>query len=134
MKRTLLIVDDEAELCELLGEITRPIATRILFAQNGVEALEIVRSAPAGEQIDAILSDISMPKKGGIELLSELRESGFQTPFVFLSGYGDKEKLSTAIQLGAFAFFDKPANNKALVARVDQALGLGVLLRTKRTA
>lgn len=130
MKRTLLIVDDEVDLCELLGELAAPVATKILFANNGEEALEVYRTESELQPIDAILSDISMPKKNGIELLSELRFMGHYTPFIFLTGYGDKEKMATAIKLGAFDFFDKPANNKALVARLDQALDFGVLLRS----
>ncbi|RYZ68132.1 MAG: response regulator [Proteobacteria bacterium] len=130
MDRKLLIVDDEVDLCELLSEISRPVATTILTACNGEEALEIVRSMPKNSPIDAILSDISMPKKNGIEFLSELRFLGVYTPFIFLTGYGDKEKMATAIKYGAFDFFDKPANNKALVSRLDEALSFGVLLRS----
>lgn len=130
MDRTLLIVDDEVDLCELLGEIAAPVATKILFANNGEQAIEVFKRESLVQPIDAILSDISMPVKNGIELLSELRFLGHYTPFIFLTGFGDREKMASAIKLGAFDFFDKPANNKALVERVDQALEFGVLLRS----
>ena len=130
MDRTLLIVDDEADLLELLGELASPVATKLLFASNGEEALEVFRVESQRQPIDAILSDISMPQKNGIELLSELRFMGHYVPFIFLTGFGDREKMATAIKLGAFDFFDKPANHKALVARLDQALDFGVLLRS----
>jgi DNA-binding NtrC family response regulator len=130
MERTLLIVDDEPELCELMGDLAQSIATKILFAYNGEEALQIVRSRTGSESVDAILSDINMPKKSGVELLAEIRQLGLQTPFVFLTGYGDREKMTAAIRLGAFDFFDKPAKNKDVIARLSQALDYGVLVRT----
>lgn len=130
MKRTLLIVDDEPDLRDLLGEISSGVASKILYACDGEEALEVFRAESEIQPIDAVLSDISMPRKNGIELLSELRFLGHYTPFIFLTGFGDKEKMATAIKLGAFDFFDKPANNKNLVARLAQALEFGVLLRS----
>ncbi len=133
MSRTLLIVDDEPDLRELLAEVAQPFATKILLAHDGEHALEIFDRESKLQPIDAILSDISMPRKNGLELLSELRFLGFYTPFLFLTGFGDKEKMAAAIKLGAFDFFDKPANIKALGVRLDQALDFGVLLRSLNT-
>jgi len=78
----VLVIDDEPELlecvCLLIGQDQYSIQT----ASNGLEALEILKS----HCFDAIISDYRMPKMDGLELLNEVRNSGNDVPFIFLSG------------------------------------------------
>ncbi|RYZ67813.1 MAG: response regulator, partial [Proteobacteria bacterium] len=73
MERTLLIVDDEEDICEILGELAKPLATKILFAHDGSEALVILKNHHA-QPIDAVISDINMPVMNGLQLLAFARE------------------------------------------------------------
>jgi YesN/AraC family two-component response regulator len=123
---TLLIVEDEPDLREILAEILRPIAGQILLAGDGVEALEFVKSL----SIDAVLSDINMPKMNGLQLLAEMRHLSLETPFVVLSAFGELENTREALRLNATDFIDKPCDRKNLREVVSKALELGVALRS----
>lgn len=131
----LLIVDDEPDLQELLSGQAAQLKIEIggseaeieiLTASNGVEALQCVESkAP----VDAVLSDISMPKMNGLEFLAELRKRGYETPVIFLTGFGDKEKAIEAMRLGAMDFLDKPWKPELIDRSLANALTFGYRLR-----
>jgi two-component system response regulator FixJ len=70
-----------------------------------------------------------MPRKTGLELLKDLRSFGFETPFVFLSGYGDKAKVTEALRLGALDFLDKPFDDQLVLSVMGRALEYGKSLR-----
>jgi DNA-binding NtrC family response regulator len=127
-KPTLLIVDDEPDLLELLSDEAIGQQFQVETAKNGKEALERL-TRPSANRIDAVLSDINMPLLNGLELLSEVRKAGLETPFVFLTGYGDKEKAVLALRLGAMDFLDKPFDRKHLHHAMRRALEYGVLLQ-----
>lgn len=123
--KCLLIVEDDQELRELLIEICSDITPDIRSAANGAEALYFL----AEGNIDAVLSDISMPKLSGLELLEKLRCDGNEIPFVILSGHDSRKNISEAIRLGVTEFLDKPFNNEKLLSVIKAALEYGVALR-----
>lgn len=119
--KTLLIVDDEQDLLEILEfEFTRA-GYRCLTASNGKQALERLGSAP----VDAVLSDISMPEMDGLEFLAKVRCAGNEIPFVIVSAHADRGNTLRALRLGAFDFLEKPFDPKALLETVGSALELG---------
>ena len=129
-KPNLLIVDDEADLRELLVEQIGSENYEIHTASDGAQGLQMIRDAHAkGAPIDAVLSDINMPKLNGLDLLAEVRKHGLETPFVFLTGYGDKEKAVRALRLGAQDFLEKPYDVTQLVRSIEAATRYGTLLR-----
>jgi CheY-like chemotaxis protein len=69
VRKTLLIVDDEPDLVEVLQTVLGGVATEIRTASNGREALQIVREGG----IDAIISDVNMPLMNGLQFLAEVR-------------------------------------------------------------
>src|SRR5690606_16298020 len=75
------------------------------------------------------LTDVNMPKLSGLELLARARAAGLVTPFIFLTGYGDKEKAVKALRLGAMDFLEKPWDEDRLVAVVLDALEFGFAMR-----
>lgn len=121
----VLIVDDEPDLREVLQSMLRVITPQILTEGSGHEALEILSKSP----VDAVLSDISMPKMNGLELLSQIRNGGSEVPFVVLSGYSDRDTLAQALRLGAFDFVDKPFDRSSLIKLMMSAADLGEALR-----
>lgn len=122
---TILVVDDEADLRNILFSILTDLADRVLVAKDGKEALEIAKT----QEVDAILSDLSMPVMGGLKLLTEVRALGHETPFVVLTGFGDKPSMLEALRLGATDFLDKPFDESVLLEVMDKALQLGLALR-----
>jgi YesN/AraC family two-component response regulator len=126
---TLLIVEDETDLREILVEILRPIAAQILVAGDGIEALDLIKS----HSIDTVLSDISMPRMNGLRLLAEIRHLSLEIPFVVLSAFGDLENTREALRLNATDFIDKPCDRKSLLEVISKSLELGVALRQIET-
>jgi DNA-binding NtrC family response regulator len=128
-KARLLIVDDEADVLEVLVEALASLdisqGFEIATAKNGHEALKMIGS----QGFDAVLSDINMPIMSGLEFLYELRKAGKETPVIFITGAGDKDRAVEALRLGCFDFLDKPWNHEKLISSVTQALLLGCRLR-----
>jgi DNA-binding NtrC family response regulator len=128
MQGYLLIVDDEAELREVMATFMEDEGINTLTAKNGQEALDMMLSEKASE-ILAILSDIKMPKMDGLTFLRNIRERQLDTPVILLTGYGDKEKAVEALKWGAFDFQDKPFDRVRLVSSVKSALELGLKVK-----
>jgi YesN/AraC family two-component response regulator len=83
--QNVLLVDDEADIREgivLLNEVETRVFTE---ASNGLEALELLKKSP----FHIVISDITMPKMKGTELLIETRKMGIEIPFVFISGHSE---------------------------------------------
>ena len=123
--RNLLIVDDEEDLRDVLSHQMSTLNVHIDLAENGKRAFEMARA----QTYDAILSDINMPEMSGLELLERLRASGIETPFVILTGFGEKNKVVEALRNGAFDFLEKPWESAKLKAVMQKALQLGERLR-----
>ncbi len=101
---TLLIVDDEEDIRDLLCSFSSSYFDKVLTAINGVEALKIYRE----NKVDFILSDLKMPKMDGIGLIKAIREINKETPFVFFSAFGANDDMIQATQYGALDFIHKP--------------------------
>jgi DNA-binding NtrC family response regulator len=121
----VLIVDDEPDLREMVQEILESKKIKVTVAENPIIALEIL----ANEKFDMILSDVSMPEMTGIQFLEVVCQKGDFTPFVFYSGFYEKNMLRKSMQLGAFDFLEKPISPKKLIAVVENAAEVGVLQR-----
>jgi len=117
----LLIVDDETDIREILRESLSDHVDLIFDAGNGEEALEKLKTV----SVHAILSDINMPKMNGLEFLRNLRKMGKSTPFIVLTGFGDKQMAIEALRLGAFDFLEKPWKETDIIDVVDRAVELG---------
>ena len=116
MERVLLI-DDDVELCELVGE---------LLAAEGF-AVECVHDGEAGvqraanEQFDLLLLDVMLPKLNGLEVLRRLRQRS-NTPVLMLTARGDDVDRIVGLELGADDYLPKPFNPRELTARIRAIL------------
>jgi DNA-binding NtrC family response regulator len=119
--KTLLIVDDESELLEVLEAIFTNAEWTVKTAQNGRQALEAIASFKPS----VILSDINMPELNGIEMLKHLYDRGDDTPVILMSGYRDSEKMKEAWIHCTFDFIDKPFDTRQLVTLAENALEHG---------
>jgi CheY-like chemotaxis protein len=115
---SILVVDDEPFLREIMEGWLARVAGRVLGAENGVQALEIL----AANKIDLILSDIRMPVMDGIALLRKIKETRVHTPVViFLTGFSDIP-LREAYDIGAEAVLEKPISREELLDIARRAL------------
>jgi DNA-binding NtrC family response regulator len=121
MKKTILIIDDEPEIVELLTEFVKQLGHSALSASNGLQGLETATS----QNPDLIISDINMPKMNGLEMLEKIKASGNSTPVILFTAFSDTQKIKTAWKLGAFDFVEKPIDFSALQKIIDKALHFG---------
>lgn len=111
--KTILVVDDEPELRELLSEELESWGSRVLQVDDGAKAYEIIQK----EHLDLIISDVRMPGMGGIELLEKTREAcGANLPKFFLITGFSEVRPETAVKMGAEAVLMKPFNFQELRA------------------
>ncbi|MCC7462719.1 MAG: sigma-54-dependent Fis family transcriptional regulator [Gammaproteobacteria bacterium] len=115
----ILVVDDEADIRQLLQEILAEEGYDVEVAADAREA----RSARARQQPDLVLLDIWMPDTDGISLLREWSTGGGEhCPVVMLSGHGTIDTAVEATRLGAVDFIEKPLSLAKLLSTVERAL------------
>lgn len=119
---TILIVDDNLIVREMLGELLSMPEYRLIFAQNGVEALERAKE----HDPDVILLDVMMPEMNGFEVCTRLRvDPKFaEVPILMVTALDDRESRLQGIQSGADDFISKPFYGEELRARVNTILRL----------
>lgn len=118
MERTILLVDDEANILSALTRLLRPDGYRVLRAGSGREGLELL----ARNQVGVILSDQRMPEMTGVEFLSKVLELYPDTVRMVLSGYTELNSVTDAINRGAiYRFLTKPWEDDLLRANIQEA-------------
>lgn len=119
---TVLIVDDEQHIANASKEMLENLGYKVLVAYSGEEALRIYRDN--NDSIDLVFSDIVMPDKSGIKLLTEMKEINPDVKLMLTSG---KEFISCAnsTDLKSIGFLPKPYSLEELTGRVRSMLGNG---------
>ena len=116
---TILVVDDEIGIRELLSEILRDEGYRVALAENAGQA----RDWRNQTRPDLVLLDIWMPDTDGITLLKEWASNGLLTmPVVMMSGHGTIDTAVEATRIGAFGYLEKPVPLQKLLSTVSRAL------------
>ncbi len=104
----ILLADDEEELRVLMGRQLRRAGYQVSMAEDGVAALELLRT----ETFDVVVSDMKMPRMGGMELLAESKLIAPDTEFVILTGHGNMENAIEAFKAGnVFDYLLKPLDD-----------------------
>jgi len=115
---TILFVDDESAILDVLRRSLAKFAARVFISDKPQEAIQIARH----NQIEVLVTDLKMPGMGGIELLKEVKLTNPNVVSIFLTAYGEKPVVQSAMRLGAYDFVDKPFVHKLMVACVRGAL------------
>ncbi|MCJ7682888.1 MAG: response regulator, partial [Desulfobacteraceae bacterium] len=114
----VLIVDDDVDVCNVLGQIISRLGIGVETISNPLEVPDLVRNV----FFNLILLDIRMPGKSGMELLPEIAEISPDTKIIIISGFGDKELAIRSLRLGAFDFLEKPFDHKLISHSIERAL------------
>ena len=114
----ILIVDDEKAIRRTLKEILEYEKYDIEEAEDGEIGLEKIEK----NNYDVIILDVKMPKKDGIEVLTEMQQKGIDTPVIVLSGHGNIETAVEAVKKGAFDYIPKPPDLNRLLITVRNAM------------
>lgn len=113
----LLIVDDDAAIRGMLYDLLsdKYECDTASMAEEALQYIEV-------EQYDAILTDIAMPGLSGVELLEKIQENDSDTPVILISGKGSEQDPQALMDLGAFAYVNKPFNLDELEEVVERAV------------
>jgi signal transduction histidine kinase len=106
MKKSILLVDDEADIREILSLFLQDLGYTVIAAENGVDALKLFRKTLPS----LVISDIKMPGMDGIELLQKIKQESPDTEFIMITGHGDMELAIISFQGQAADFITKPIN------------------------
>lgn len=118
---SLIIVDDDPNILEVLEARFSAAGFRIYKATSGKDALMVI----ASNEIDLVISDVKMPNMSGIELYSELQITSPGMPIIFLTAYGSIPEAVYAVQAGAIDYITKPFDGKMLVEMVKKHFANG---------
>lgn len=116
---SILIVDDENEIVELIDQFLMRYGFKTFKAYSGKTALKIVEN----QKIDLLLTDIMMPGVNGLELIKAIRTGPQKDlPIIVLTGQATKEDISDIIRLGINDFIEKPYERKVLIKTIQRVL------------
>ena len=117
---TLLVVDDEAGIREVMTLALQAGGYECIAVANGQEALDACRSSEVG--IHGVITDLHMPEMDGIRLVKELREIRPALPIVVSSGLMSEEDRRTFVRLGVETFLPKPYTASQLLRSVESLM------------
>ncbi|UKS29432.1 response regulator transcription factor [Paenibacillus sp. HWE-109] len=117
MKQTIMIVDDDKEIAELMRDYLEDEQFEVVEAYNAVQAIEAIERS----QVDCILLDVMMPGQSGLDLCRQIRKTQ-DTPILFLSARGDDMDKIRGLSLGSDDYIVKSATPEEVVARIKAVL------------
>lgn len=115
MKR-ILLAEDEVMLLKTLEFKLKKDGYDIVTVQNGQEAID----KAAEEKFDLIVTDMMMPFKGGLDVISAVKEQGGNVPVIVLSSVGQEEMVVKAFKLGADDYITKPFSPNEFSMRIEK--------------
>ncbi len=115
----ILVIEDDAPMCELLRETFAHRDYHVDTAPDGLEGLEAIRNNPL---FDLAILDMKLPHLSGAQLLRYLKHESPQTEVIIISAYGSEELRLDSVAHGAFTLLQKPFAIPDLVNMVDRLL------------
>lgn len=117
-KKKILIIEDEANIIELVGYNLETNGYECISAQDGIMGITLVHK----EKPDLILLDVMLPGKSGYEICKELRGEGNKTPIIMLTAKSDEVDKILGLEFGADDYITKPFSVRELMARIKAVL------------
>jgi len=126
----ILLVDDEDALLRITARLLTAEGYEVRTAKDGHAASALLAECT----FDTVVSDIDMPRIGGIKLLQIIRERDLDVPVILLTGVPDVKTAMQAIAHGAHLYLSKPVDMQELAAAVSKAVRLNQVAKLKRQA
>lgn len=117
-KKKILIVDDELLILRIISDILGKEGYEVKTAINYFNASQLLD----GEKFDVVITDIRMPEKSGIDLLTHVREINSDIPVILMTGFATLETAVEAVKQGAFDYLTKPLDFNKLKRIVSQSI------------
>ena len=115
---SILVVDDELLIRDLLYDFFNNQGWQIVVAENGKKALELLK----GQSFDLVLSDIKMPELDGLSLTARLHETHPDLPVILMTGFPSVESAVEALRAKAEDYIIKPFNINQLFKLIDSKI------------
>ena len=117
-KEKILVVDDSSQTLEVIQRNLKLQGYSVFIASGVEKAIRIIEST----QIDLVITDLKMPKIGGLELVRHVRENYKNTEVIMITGYATIEGAVNAVKTGAEEYLTKPFTDEELISAVKRAL------------
>ena len=121
----ILIVDDEQDVRDIFQNRLEKAGYNTLMAENGEEAIAILRSGDNMVNVGVIFCDIRMPKVNGIECIDFLKQQAPGIPVVVVTGYPDAETAKDLMKKGIKQYLVKPLDKEKMLEIVEQIVAEG---------
>ncbi len=118
MRGRIFVIDDEKNILLVLQTILERAGFEVVVFHESPEALEAI----ATEEVDVVITDLCMPHKGGMDILTTCRKLHPQLPVVIMTAYGTVEAAVHALKEDAFDFITKPFDQTELLMIVQKAV------------
>ncbi len=120
MNEKILIIDDEKDICTLIQALLEDEGYETITASNSDKAYELIKS----DNPDLVVQDIWLQDSDddGIDILTSVKKTCPDLPFIMISGHGTIETAVSSIKLGAYDFIEKPFNSDRLLLMIQRAL------------
>ena len=129
MNEKVLLIDDELEFIETLGERMKSRGMDVSSTVSPKEGLDIVDK----ETFDAIILDLKMPEMDGMEVLKRLKNKNPDIQVILLTGNATVQKGIEAMKLGAMDLIEKPVDISALTEKIKKAQARKMIIVEKKT-
>ncbi len=114
----ILVIEDKESMAQMLKETLELEGYEVIIARDGDEGIKRIRDS----KVDAVLTDLKLPKKDGLEVLKVSKEENPLTPVIVMTAYGSIEIAVNAIKLGAYDFLTKPLDTDHLLVLIKRTL------------
>lgn len=117
---TILIIDDDISLCNVLSEILEKLGNRCIISNNFYDAIKKIEK----ENPDVIFLDLNLPDKKGLDALKIIKNSCEELPVIIITGYATIENAVEAIKAGAFDYLVKPLDKEKIILTLQKAINV----------
>ena len=120
-----MIIDDESDVRDVLKFHLSESNFKIIEAEDGQEAIELLKSGDNLANVGVILCDIRMPKVNGIECIEYIRQEAPGIPIVVVTGFPDTQMAVSLLNEGVKDYLVKPVDKEKLVSTVAKLVANG---------
>lgn len=117
MQKTILLVDDEADVRDVIGISLEDLGYHVVCAESGLKAIDLFNE----HQPAIVLTDIKMPHMDGIELLEKIKQINPETEVIMITGHGDMNFAISSFRFDATDFITKPISIESLERALERA-------------
>jgi len=118
LMQSILIVDDDLNLCTVLKEELEEVGYNSNFVNSGFEAIDFLKN----NSVDLILLDLKMPAMDGFDVLKEIEQNQIKAKVIVLTAYADVKSAIDSAKMGATDFISKPYDFDELLITITKVL------------